>query len=81
MCPAPRDVTLLWEHRVSLNGTKLLRRFRGSPRGLGAWSGEEAAIRGSEGDPEGVGTELLLPGPHSCSKESFKLLPVRHLVV
>ena len=27
------------------------------------------------------GAELLLPGPHSCSKESFKLLPVKHLVL
>ena len=55
MSPAPRELTLLWEHRVSFNGTKLVQQIRGSPRGLGAWSGEEAAIREGEGDPVGGG--------------------------
>ena len=35
--PSPRDVTLLWEQRVSLNGTEVVRRLKGSPLGLGAW--------------------------------------------
>ena len=75
MSQAPRDVTLLWEHRVSLNGTKLVRWFMGSPRGLGAWSGEEAAIRESEGDPGWVvqsccsqGLTLAQKNPLSCSR-------------
>lgn len=70
MSPAPRDVTLLWAHRVSLNGTEMVRRLRGSPRGLGAWLGEEAAIRESEGD---WGAELQLPGPHSCPEEGHRI--------
>ena len=66
MSPTPRDVTLFWAHRVSLNGMEMVRRLRGSPRGLGA----EAAIRESEGD---WGAELQLPGPHSCSEEGHRI--------
>ena len=57
-------------------------RSGGAPGGWGP--GQERRqqserVRGTLG--EAVGAELPLPGPHSCSKESFKLLLVKHPVL
>lgn len=62
---SPHRCHLLWEHRVSLNGAELVQGLRGSPRGLGAWLGEEVVLgetRGGQQLAELQGPEMGTEG-------------------